>query len=69
MHRSSEDPFLPQRILPGDLQQRFLDRSLRSLELRVSPQNVQVKILAIPRNEETFDHFIDTILAILQKLL
>ena len=65
----SEDPFLPQRILLGDLQQRFLDRTLRSLELRVSAQNVEVKMLTIPGNEETFDYFIDTVFAILQKIL
>jgi hypothetical protein len=65
----SDDPFLPQRILLGDLQQRFLDRTLRSLELRVSAQNVEVKMLAIPRDEESFDYFIDTVFAILQKIL
>ena len=65
----SEDPFLPQRILSSDMQQRFLGQTLRSLELRVSAQNVQVKMLTIPTNEETFDYFIETILAILQKLL
>ena len=65
----SEDPYLPQRILSADLRGRFLDRSLHLLELRVSAQNVQVKILTIPSDEASFAYFIDTALAILQKLL
>jgi len=65
----SEDPLLPQRILTSDMQQRFLGQTLRSLEVRVSQQNVQVKMLTIPSNEETFDYFIDTVFAVLQKLL
>lgn len=65
----SEDPLLPQRILSGDMPQRFLGQTLRSLELRVSQQNIQVKMLTIPSNEETFDYFIDTVFAILQKIV
>ena len=65
----SEDPLLPQRILTSDMQQRFLGKTLPSLELRVSQQNVQVKMLSIPGDEETFDYFIDTVFAILQKIL
>lgn len=65
----SEDPLLPQRILTNGMQQRFLGQTLRSLELRVSQQNVQVKMLAIPRDEETLDYFIDTVVTILQKIL
>lgn len=65
----SEDPFLPTRILSNDIQQRFLGQTLRSLELRVSQQNIQVKMLTIPSNEETLDYFIDTVFAILQKIL
>ncbi|MBV6396188.1 MAG: hypothetical protein HFACDABA_01781 [Anaerolineales bacterium] len=65
----SEDPFLAQRILTSDMQRRFLDPTLRSLELRVSRQNVQVKMLSIPSNEETFDYFIDTVFVLLQKIV
>lgn len=64
-----EDPLLARRILTNDMQQRFLDPALRALELRVSQQNIQVKMSSIPANEETFDCFIDTVFAVLQRLV
>ncbi len=64
-----EDQYMIQRLLTADLKQRLMSRSLRGLEVKIKPQEVRVTMLTIPANEEGFDEFIDTVLAILQNIL
>jgi hypothetical protein len=64
-----EDPFTAQRLLTADIRQRFMDRSMRSLQVKITSQEVRVTILTIPSNDDAYDNFIDTVFSILQKIL
>lgn len=64
-----DDQLLARRILTPEMQRRFLDRTLRSLEARISQQNVQIKMMVVVTTNEVLDYFIDTTFAILQKIL
>ena len=64
-----EDQYMIQRLLTADVKQRLVDPSLRALEVRIKPQEVRVTMQSIPSNEEGYDAFIDTVMAILQTIL
>jgi hypothetical protein len=65
-----EDPFLAQRLLTAELRPKLLEYSgMRSLQIKITPQEMCVTMFSIPSNDETYDNFIDTVFSILQKVL
>ena len=65
----TEDPFIVQKLVTADLKARLSERSLRSLDVRIQPQEASFTITAIPSNDEGYDNFIDAVFFILEKTL
>ena len=63
----SEDPYSALRLLPEDLKARLLEPQFRSLDVNMKTQEFSMTILSIPRNNEEYDLFIDTLFLVLQK--
>ena len=66
----SEDPFMAQRMLTAELRPKLIERSgMRSLQIKISPQEMRVTTFSIPSNEDDYDNFIDTAFLILKNIL
>jgi hypothetical protein len=66
----SEDPFIAQRMLTAELRPKLIERSgMRSLHIKITPQEMRVTTFSIPSNEDDYDNFIDTAFLILKNIL
>lgn len=65
----ADDPFMAQKLITAEFKARLGERILRSLDIRIQPQQVSFTITAIPSDDEGFDHFIDTVVFVLHKIL
>ena len=63
----SEDQYSALRLLTEDLKARLLESQFRSLDVNMKTQEFSMTILSIPRNNEEYDLFIDTMFLVLQK--
>lgn len=65
----ADDSYTVQRLLTPTVRLCFLDPFLRSLELKASPQSIQIQIYSYSKDDEAYDHFIEAALTILQGIL
>ena len=64
----ADDNGSARRALPYEIQKSLLEMASKSPSIEISPQNFKLIILRVIRDSEGYDLFIDTALAILNKL-
>ena len=65
----ADDPFIIHKLATAELKSRLEERVLRSLDIRLQPQEATFTIFAIPSDDDGYDHFIDTVMLVLNKFL
>ncbi len=63
----TEDQYWILRFLTDDFKKALLHSPFRSMDINIKPQDFRVTVMSIPRSDEEYDLFIDTVLSILQK--
>jgi len=65
----ADDPFIIHKLVTAEFKSRLAERVLRSLDIRIQPQEASFTIITIPSDDEGYDNFIDTVVLVLQKFL
>lgn len=65
----ADDPFIIHKLATAEFKSRLEERILRTLDIRLQPQEATFTILAIPSDDDGYDHFIDTVMLVLNKFL
>lgn len=65
----ADDPFIIHKLVTAEFKSRLAERVLRSLDIRIQPQEASFIITTIPSDDEGYDNFIDTVVLVLQKFL
>jgi len=65
----ADDAFTVNKLVTAEFKSRLAERMLRSLDIRIQPQEVSLTIMSVPSNDESYDIFIDTVVLVLQKIL
>ena len=65
----ADDPFIIHKLVTTEFKSRLAERVLRSLDIRIQPQEASFTIITIPSDDEGYDNFIDTVVLVLQKFL
>lgn len=65
----ADDAFIVNKLITAEFKSRLAERMLRSLDVRIQPQEVSFTIMSVPSDDESYDIFIDTVVLVLQKIL
>ena len=65
---SIDDEGIARRLLTSDIQKNLIEMASKSPSIEIGPQHYRMMVLRILKNSEGYDLFIDTALAVLNKL-
>jgi hypothetical protein len=65
----ADDAFIVQKLITAEFKAKLAEPILHSLDIRIQPQQASFTITVIPSDDEGYDHFINTVILVLQKIL